>query len=78
MLFDPHLIPALIGLFGFVAVKPVASINSVPSSASFVINPVYRSRGNNKITTIKLKKSGTKINVGIKNFIDWYIEHYDK
>ena len=28
--------------------------------------------------TIKLKKSGTKIKVGIKNFIDWYIEHYDK
>ena len=54
---EPHLIAFLIGLSGFVAVKPVAKMNSVPSSAILVINPVMRSRGNKIITTITLKKS---------------------
>ena len=57
ILFEPHLIPALIGLLGLVAVKPVATIKSVPFSAILVISPVYKSRGKSIITTNKLKKS---------------------
>ena len=40
ILLEPHLIAALIGLFGLVAVKPDAITNSVPFSAIFVMNPV--------------------------------------